>query len=475
MGTKGLDFSIVSDVEKALADMGKVQARQEGVIRGLKSQNRESKRGGGLLDTLTSKMAGFISIGAGIGGLVAAMKSLNEEHKELASRLEGQTPGIKDLLTISAPGDLQRNLLLASYGSARYNVPEAASQALMFNVMSTGGTNAEVRQAQQMFLISEQVGPLSEGIKDLHAIFKDVGNFREILNQVGVAAKEAKAKPATLMAQMLDPAKIAKAFAGTDAQIMQEVMALLAVSTVGSRNPEIARTQLVAFLEALRKDPEGRFSKLSPLGAVRAYAALSEEGRLAITGSEQRANIGGRVSERMGAIEQTLGQIQVAGEAPWGEGWFSGKIRQAMANPQLAAAHRAGRTRARKDLALKIDALESQERDAIAAAAQEIALREDWPWYQRKLLNWSMDVDAWTSLSPRGMLESYRAIDKGDFVPKLLEIVYGDSSPEETASDRAELRRLVNELLDVTKKDHVLTNEALATNKAGNLSPANEE
>ncbi len=413
----GLKYEVDADVQQALANMGRQIAKQDEMISSLRRMNRQGQRNKRTLGEMAGKMKGFIASFIGIGAGIGALRQVEEYSRQIAQNMrETQIGPLKALGTI-AGGSQQvsfQQQMLARWGTAVTGLPEAQALDILFAVKSAARADkgpADVRRdiqdAFRAYYVTEDVKGLATAIQGLAAVFgPSVGEFRQILNQAGVAARPATADPAGLLVSMLTAAKTGQIrFTGAPTRIMAETMAMMGVATVGTENPEMARTQIAALLDILGR--EQRFARLSPLGALQRFAGLSRPEQLEVIGMQRRALTGwGTIAGRLPQISQLARDIEAARLAPAAGDWFAGAVGVEMRDPRVRAVFEQRRAVERRGLAETEGALFEMEQQTARNIVEEMMTRRGTSKPIRAITSAVMGLYDWLGISGEEIIRS---------------------------------------------------------------------
>jgi len=226
--------------------------------------------------------AGYVSFASAIGLAKKAMRELTEEGRRASQSLEQAVPGRKKLVQVSGgdPAEFNRLVGLSQGIQTTYGMGEDPATDLVFaaksatqlaNLGMIAKTSKFGDPAAMLTAVSKVQGAFGKG---------EGGTGRQILNKVIKAAERSEVSIQDFAPQLATFAATAARVGFSD----ESAMAALSQLTFATKSPEIAGTQLRAFLSTA--DREGFIGK-DFSDTLRRFDKLPEKERARIIGGRK--------------------------------------------------------------------------------------------------------------------------------------------------------------------------------------------
>lgn len=363
------------DVDKALSDMNRqltaIQEQNEALKEtGGHAEDASKKTDllGGSLDGVVSKVAGIVSIGAAMAGIVDSVRDFQSLQANAAAGLLGEEATRKQLIQISG-GDAERFAELSAISddvSTRFGIERSAAQQFTFEGASLGLTDAEILRSARFSRFTADPTSLITGAAGFQAAFGEEttgGSIDSIVNAGLQAAGVSKVGVSDIFREALGGAQAVKSIGGTG----EELLAAIGVATVALKSTEEATTQVRALANLLATEG-GAFKDAGLLGGLEILEAMSPDDLQDLVGKNVRAKGGASVLlQNLDQFRATLAAEERAIEAT---GSADSNINRAVALAESLPSV-AGIERAKSGAAMQITA----ERDAFQDELTREAIR----------------------------------------------------------------------------------------------------
>jgi len=305
---------------------------EKGYTRVAKSAGRASKAqtasfGAAGVTKLARYLAGVVSITAALGVVRKGLTDIRDVKLQAAGTVGTEEEGLKRLLQISggSTAKFESFKTTARQLQVERGIEPAEALKLVFEGISLGLSNAEVRDAGKFKGFAKDISPLLQAGAGIRAAFGEEalgGKLDSVVNALLAGAEASKVDVTQLSSSVLGPAQSVKKLGGTAG----ETVAAVATAAVALKSVEEAETAIGRLADVLVKDR--RFKGKGLVESVEILAGLTERQREQVIGDNVRARRGaGVLIENLERLKLTLASVD---EAVAGTGTADSRINQAL-------------------------------------------------------------------------------------------------------------------------------------------------